>query len=232
MKFLNTELGTIQKRYKRFLSDITLYSGEKIHAHVPNTGKMDTCLGDNWKVLVSKSDNPNRKLPYTLECTHNGKTWISVNTARTNKLVHEAIENNVISETHGYKSIQAEKKIYDSRIDFFLSGHDLKSDMYIEVKNATLSDEKGTSMFPDAVSTRGQKHIEDLIKIKKSGLEAAMIYVVNREDVNVFTTADDVDPQYSKLLKEAYDLGVKVLAYQTKITTKEIKIVKRIEVKL
>jgi len=232
MKFENSTTGTIQKRYKRFLSDITLDNGEQINAHVPNTGSMTGCWSENWNVLVTKSDNPKRKLPYTLELTHNGKTWISVNTSRTNKLVQEAIEQSKIQELLGYESIQAEKKIFDSRLDFFLSEHENQKDVYVEVKNATLTDNNGTCLFPDSVSTRGQKHLIDLMKIKESGTRAVMLYVVNREDVSRFSPADQIDPQYAKLLREAADKGVEILAYQSKINEEEIYIDKRIEVNL
>jgi len=232
MKFEKSTTGTIQKRYKRFLSDITLDDGEQINAHVPNTGSMTQCWGEDWKVLVTKSDNPKRKLAYTLELTNNGHTWISVNTSRTNKLVHEALEGSKIKELLGYKSIRAEKKIFDSRLDFFLSEHDNKADAYLEVKNATLTDNEGTCLFPDSVSTRGQKHLIDLMKIKETGTRAIMLYVVNREDVDSFSPASQIDPEYARLLKEAAKKGVEVLAYQSKINDKEIYIDKKIKVNI
>lgn len=232
MNYKDTQIGIITNRYKRFLSDITLANGECINAYVPNTGAMTTCWEKGWKVLISKSDNPKRKMPYTLELTHNKKTWICVNTSITNKLVQEALDSNTINELKGYESIQPEKKICDSRLDFYLSNHPTHSDAYVEVKNVTLLGEDNTALFPDSISTRGQKHLKDLIKIKESGLRAVMLYVVNREDADSFSPAIKIDSKYAELLKEANSKGVEILVYQSKISETEIKIYKKLKVKL
>ena len=222
--------GRIQKRYKRFLSDITLNNGEFVHAHVPNTGSMTNCWGENWKVLLTYHDDPKRKMKYTLECTHNGKTWIGVNTSRTNKIVKEALDLGLIKELKGYKDIKPEKKYGEkSRIDFFLSNHKSKEDCYVEVKNVTLND-GNKALFPDAVSTRGQKHLKDLIQIKREGQRACMLYLINRGDTTSFSAAKEIDPEYARLLKEAKASGVEILAYQTEITDQEIKLAKKIKV--
>mgnify|MGYP000526980984 CR=1 FL=1 len=232
MKFEKPVLeGKIEKRYKRFLSDITLKDGEFVHAHVPNTGSMTNCWAQGWKVLVTYHDDPKRKMKYTLEATHNGKTWIGVNTSRTNKIVKEALELKLIKELNGYKNLKPEAKVHDSRIDFFLSDHKSKPDCYVEVKNVTLNQGK-KALFPDAVSTRGQKHLRDLIKLKEEGLRACMLYLINRRDVESFEPAIEIDPEYAKLLKEAKKAGVEILAYQTKITKKDISITDKIKVKV
>lgn len=232
MKFeLPTETGIIHKRYKRFMSDIVLQNGEQVVAHVPNTGSMKTCWQPNWKVLVTKNDDPKRKLKYTLQMTHNGKTWIGVNTALTNKLVHEAIENQVIKELTDYNKIKPEQKVLDSRIDFFLSDGKNK-DAYVEVKNVTLLGDSKTALFPDSVSTRGQKHLKDLTELVKSGQRAVMLYVVNREDVTTFSPADAIDPKYGELLRIAHKAGVEVLAYQCSLNESQVKIERSIKVKL
>lgn len=232
MKFeLPTETGVIHKRYKRFMSDIELNNGEQVVAHVPNTGSMKTCWEPNWKVLVTKSDDPKRKLKYTLQMTHNGNSWIGVNTALTNKLVQEALENQVIKELSDYKNIKPEQKILDSRIDFFLS-EGKQSDAYVEVKNVTLLGKENQALFPDAVSTRGQKHLKDLTELVKSGHRAVMLYVVNREDVETFSPADTIDPKYGQLLREASKAGVEILAYQCSLSETEIKIKKALKVEL
>lgn len=223
--------GIIKDRYKRFLSDITLKNGEFVHAHVPNTGSMKNCWDKGWKVLVTYHDDPKRKMQYTLEATHNGKSWIGVNTARTNKIVKEAIELNLIKELKGYKHLKPEAKILDSRIDFFLSEHKSKADCYVEVKNVTLN-EGSLALFPDSVSTRGQKHLKDLIQLKAKGLRACMLYLINRSDVTLFSPASSIDPEYARLLKEAKKVGVEILAYQTKITKKEIILQDKVKVKL
>lgn len=233
MKFiLPTYKGIITNRYKRFLSDIDLSDGQKINAHVPNTGSMKTCWEPGWKVLVTHNNDPKRKMKYTLEMTHNGSSWICVNTGMTNKLVKEALEGDVISELTGYKNIKPEKKVKDSRIDFFLSESSEHSDCYVEVKNVTLKGEGKIALFPDSVSTRGQKHLKDLMEIKEEGLRAVMLYVINREDVDEFSPAQDIDPTYAKLLKQAHDKGVEVLAYQCSLSENEIVLKKKIKVSI
>ncbi len=230
MKFKNKLIpGTIRKRYKRFLSDIELSSGEVITAHVPNTGSMKTCWEPGWKVYLSQSDDPKRKLKYTLEMTNNGQTNICVNTAMTNKLVREALEQKNITELEAYNEIRPEKKVHDSRLDFYLTQEGLV-DAYVEVKNVTLLGKNQTALFPDSVSTRGQKHLKDLIKLKEEGHRSVMLYIVNREDVTKFAPAKDIDPEYAKLLKEAYRKGVEVLAYQCDLSADKIEITHKIEV--
>lgn len=232
MKFEHpTTTAVIHKRYKRFMSDIELPNGEIVVAHVPNTGSMKTCWEPMWKALVTKTDDPKRKLKYTLQMTHNGETWIGVNTAMTNKLVQEALENDVVKELTGYENIKPEKKVLDSRIDFFLSDGKNK-DAYVEVKNVTLLGDPGEVLFPDGVSTRGQKHLIDLTKLAQEGQRAVMLYVVNREDGNIFKPADAIDPEYGKLLRKAHKAGVEVLAYQCKLSDKGIKLSHSIEVDL
>lgn len=222
MKFeKRTSLGKIHKRYKRFLSDIELPNGEIINAHVPNTGSMKECWAPAWKVLLTHADDPKRKLQYTLEMTHNGKTWICVNTGLTNKLAHEGIANGVVKELEGYGTIKPEQKYKASRIDFFLSGHDSLPDCFVEVKNVTLI-EGERALFPDAVSTRGQKHLLDLMEIVDQGQRACMLYVINREDAQSFSPAQEIDPEYARLLKQAQEKGVEILAYRCKLNEEEI----------
>lgn len=231
MKFSNKLIqATIQKRYKRFLADVTISdSGEQLTAHVPNTGAMTNCWAPDWPALLSKSDNPKRKLPYTLEMTHNGKSFIGVNTSLTNKIAKEAIETGIITELNDYGEIKAEQKYGDSRLDFKLSGHKKFADTFVEVKNVTLND-NSTAIFPDAVTTRGQKHLQELIKIKNEGYRAVMLYIIAREDINKFSPARNIDPEYSRLLQKAFKNGVEILAYQCKLNQNEIKVYKRIEI--
>lgn len=232
MKFKSKLIkAKILKRYKRFLSDIELSSGEVICAHVPNTGSMKTCWEPGWTVYLSKSDDPKRKLKYTLELLHNGDSFISINTSMTNKIVKEALLEGKISEFKDYKTIKPEQKILDSRLDFYLTEEGLP-ETYIEVKNVTLLGENNHALFPDAVTTRGQKHLKDLIQIAKSGKNACMLYLVNRQDVETFSPALKIDPEYGAILKEAKDKGVQILAYQTKITTDEISISKKLPILL
>jgi sugar fermentation stimulation protein A len=207
--------GILLNRYKRFLADVVV--GEKSFvAHVPNTGSMTSCWEPDWKCALSVSDNPKRKMPHTLEMTHNGNTWIGVNTANANKLTHLWLKEALIPELHGYSMIQSEKKIGDSRIDFYLEGHSTYPPCYVEVKNVTLKLD-GDAQFPDAVSVRGQKHLRELMELKKQGFRTAMLYVVQREDVNLMRPAHSIDKVYGALLKEAHASGVEILVYQCRM---------------
>ena len=240
MKFLAplTE-GKIIKRYKRFLADIELPNGEVITAHTANTGSMKTCWEPGWKALISFHDNPKRKLKYSLEMTYNGQTWIGINTSLPNKLAKEAIENGLIKELKGYPFIKPEVKTGDSRIDLLLSKEkealSKRDQCFVEIKNVTLkgdNHQNKAALFPDAVSTRGQKHIQELIKLHKEGYNAALLFIVQREDVDYFTPAEKIDPVYSSLLKDAVAEGVLVLAYKCAMSKNEIVVNKRIPVKL
>ena len=240
MKFLAplTE-GKILKRYKRFLADIQLSSGEVITAHTANTGSMKTCWEPGWKVLISFHDNPKRKLKYSLEMTHNGQTWIGINTSLPNKLAKEAIENGLIKELKGYPFIKPEVKTGNSRIDLLLSKEketpSKEDQFFVEVKNVTLKGDdhqKNAALFPDSVSVRGQKHIRELIRLHKEGYKTALLFIVQREDVDYFTPAKDIDPLYSSLLNEAAASGVLILAYQCTMSKEGIVVNKSLPVKL
>jgi sugar fermentation stimulation protein A len=222
--------GIILKRYKRFLADVELPSGEVIVAHTANTGSMKTCWEPGWKVLLSYHDNPKRKLKYSLEMTHNNETWIGINTGVPNKLGYEAIEDGTIKELQGYKKIKPEVKIGKSRIDLLLSESEELPDCYVEIKNVTLKGEGTKVLFPDAVTERGQKHLNELMEIVESGKSACMLYIVQREDVDSFSPADLIDTKYGELLREASNKGVKILCYQCSLSPEEIKIVKPIPV--
>jgi sugar fermentation stimulation protein A len=203
------------RRYKRFLADI-IVNDKEFTAHVPNTGSMLNCWEPNWRCAVSKSSNPNRKLSYTLEFTHNGVSWIGVNTANANKLVHEWLSSEKLRELKGYSQIESEKKVGPSRIDFFLDGHLHHPSTYVEVKSVTLKLD-GVAQFPDAVSLRGQKHLKELIELKHSGHRSVMLFVVQREDVDLMRPCWQIDKNYARLLKEAHEAGVEVLVYQTRM---------------
>lgn len=210
----------LKKRYKRFLADILIQDKIEV-AHVPNTGSMTSCWEEDWVCLVTESNNPARKLKYTLELTHNGVSWIGVNTANANKLVKEWLTSEILSPFIGYQKITPEKKVGASRFDFFLEGHQTLPDCYIEVKNVTLKLD-GLAQFPDAVSERGQKHLRELVDLKKAGYRTCMVYVVQREDVDSFKAAQTIDPQYARLLQEANQSGVEVYVYQCRLTEKGI----------
>jgi sugar fermentation stimulation protein A len=222
--------ATILKRYKRFLADIDL--GEKIiTAHVPNTGSMQSCWEPNWKCALSVSKNPDRKMPHTLELIHNGETWIGVNTGNANKLAKLWLTQNMLPELSGYKTIVPEKKIGQSRVDFYLEDHASEPACWVEVKNVTLKLD-GHAQFPDSVSERGQKHLRELMEIKRAGLRAAMLFVIQREDVHKFSPAASIDPTYASLLKEAQKAGIEIYAYQCKMGLEELTLGQKLKIEL
>jgi sugar fermentation stimulation protein A len=227
MKFKNPLVsGTFVKRYKRFFADV-IVDGNIVVAHTANTGTMKTCLGENWPTLLSFHDSPTRKLKYSFEMISNGKTWIGINTSLTNGLAIEAIQNGVIPELKGYRDLKPEAKIGQSRIDILLSNGE-NEQCYVEVKNVTLSDEKGHCLFPDAVTERGQKHLRELQELKSKGIRTVMLFIVQREDCHTFKMENEIDPVYCKLLKEVMNDGVEVLVYQCKLSPEEIVVHKKL----
>lgn len=207
----------IHKRYKRFLADVTIESsGEDLTCYVPNTGSMKNCWAPGQKVLLSESNNPKRKYKYTLEMIHNGQTWIGINTSKTNDIAEEAIRSGTINDFNGFDHIRREVKSGKSRIDILMSN--LKGDKcFIEVKNVTLVEEENIASFPDSVTTRGQKHLDELIAIKKSGTRSAMLYIIQRDDVHTFTPAKNIDPKYALKLAKAMEEGVEIYAYKCQL---------------
>jgi sugar fermentation stimulation protein A len=223
--------GKLIRRYKRFLADVRLTNGKIITCHCPNTGSMKTCIGDNWSVSLSKSDNPARKYPHTWEMVHNGRCWIGINTHLANGIAQEAIENGTITELQGYDIIEREKKYGEnSRIDILLRNE--KQKCYVEIKNVTLVEDDGFFRFPDSVTSRGLKHLNELRQVVKNGDRAVMLYVIQRNDGTIFKVADHIDPEYAKYLKIAYREGVEILPYLADVTPSEIKIVKKIDFSL
>lgn len=207
--------ATLIKRYKRFFAD-TEINGDILTAHLPNTGSMKSCWEAGWRCALSYSNNPSRKLTHTLELTHNGKSWIGVNTSLANKMAYTFIKNNLIPSLSGYSSIEREKKIGNSRLDLFLSGHTTLPSCYVEVKNVTLKLDE-IAQFPDAITERGQKHLVELMKNKENGMRSVMLYIVAREDVELMKPAKSIDPKYASLVEKAHQLGVEFIAVQCKI---------------
>lgn len=206
--------GVMLSRYKRFFADVRLEDGSIVTAHVPNTGSMRGCWDKHWPCLLSYHDEAHRKLKYTLEFTHNGLSWIGVNTSMTNKLVKAALEHKLIPELSSFAQIQPEYKIGDSRLDFLLQSAKGEQS-FVEVKNVTLKEEKSSrALFPDAKTTRGQKHVQELTQLQSLGHKTFMFFAVQRSDVDCFSIAKSIDPEYFRLLKEAHDLGVEILVYQ------------------
>ncbi len=219
--------GRLIKRYKRFLADIELETGEIITAHCPNTGPMTgVCIPDSM-VQVSKSDNPKRKLAYTWEMIQLGSTWVGTNTAIPNRVIKLALQQKLLPELAArYSTVQSEVpygKDKKSRIDFLLTGDDTQPAIYVEVKSVTLAT-ANLALFPDTVTTRGQKHLRELTELVPK-IKAVMLYFINRGDCNVFAPSDSCDPKYGELLREAVVQGVEVLPYRFEITPQGIRLI-------
>jgi len=227
MKFENLLHGKLIKRYKRFLADIILDDGSEITAHVPNSGRMTSTIEDDCDVWVSHHDNPKRKLKYTLELTKIDDIMICTNTSVANKLGVEAIEDGTIKELQGYSSLKTEQKYgQNSRIDILLENENKKC--FVEIKSVTLKLD-GMLAFPDAVTSRGEKHLQELSDMVKYGHRAIMLYIVQRTDQLPFKIAASIDKKYASSFEVARKNGVEVLVYQSTIDLDEIKIVKKID---
>jgi len=230
MKFKNLLSARLKKRYKRFLVDVVLADGTELTAHCPNTGSMRGCLAAGNPVLLSRSGNPARKYPFTLEMIQVDGFWVGVNTGLTNHLVREAIENGVVNDLGRISRIQAEVKVSaGSRLDFLLY-HGVGK-IYLEVKNCTLVEGK-RAMFPDAVTSRGTRHLRELAELAQSGQGAAIFFCVQRMDGEVFAPAAHIDPLYARTLAEVVDQGVRVMAYQAQVGPAEIRLTHALPVQL
>jgi sugar fermentation stimulation protein A len=220
------------KRYKRFLADVILNDGTVLTAHCPNTGSMLGCQTPGSRVWLSRSDNPKRKYAHTWELVElDGGTMVGINTGRSNSLVREAIESGLIGELAGYEAIRPEVRYgnENSRADFLLSG--ANGSCYVEVKNVTAAVDDGIALFPDAVSTRGTRHLRELMgSLRQAGQRAVLCYCVQRCDVAQVRPADDIDPEYGVTLREALDAGVEVIAYRATLNPEAVALVERIPV--
>lgn len=211
------------KRYKRFFADVALDDGSELTIHCANTGSMKNCLSPGQPCWFSRSDNPKRKLPGTLEIiTTTGGRLAGVNTARPNKLVVEAIENGLISELQGYDTLRTEVRYGEekSRIDILLEqGED---QCYIEVKSVTLEMLGKQARFPDAVTSRGAKHLRELMHVVERGQRGVLVFCVQLTEIEEVSAAEDIDPFYTQTLAEAIAAGVEVLVYGCRLSRDEI----------
>ena len=221
MKFENSlTKGKLVKRYKRFLADVELPSGEIVTAHCANSGSMMGLKSEGSRVYLSPNTNPKAKLDWRWEMVEADGALVGINTSRPNHIVEEAILDGTISELQGYPDLRREVKYgKNSRIDILLEGSNL---CYVEVKNVTLKvgDE---ARFPDAVTARGAKHLEELMDMVRDGHRAVMVYLVQRADCENFSIAEDIDKKYADTLRKAIDGGVEVLCYHCTLTPNEIK---------
>ena len=215
--------GILLKRYKRFLADVKLETGEIVTAHCPNTGSMKGCCEPGRTVYLSIHDNPRRKYKYTWELIAMPTSMVGVNTLVPNRLIYKSIVQKLIPELSDYKNIQREVKIGEhSRIDLMLTdGGDERC--YIEIKNCTLVNE-GIARFPDAVTSRGLKHITELENLAEAGHRCLMFYFIQRMDARVFRPADHIDPDYARRLRQAVAKGIEIMAYDVHISLQGIKL--------
>jgi len=211
--------GILLRRYKRFLADILLDDGKKITAHTPNTGSMMQCAVAGYRVLVSVTENQTRKYPHTLELIEVNRSWVDTNTLRANRVVEEGLRQGRISNLQGY-NVQPEYRFGASRIDFFLQKG--ASKVLIEVKNVTLCCSETTACFPDAVTVRGQKHLRELMTAAAQGYRSIILFLVQRGEALAFAPADQIDPEYGRLLRAAVACGVEPLALQTVVTPESV----------
>ena len=229
MKFTKSLIkGKLVKRYKRFFTDIKL-NQETIVAHCPNTGSMMGLLDEGNEVFVSKNDDPKRKLKYTLEIIKVKKNLVGVNTHFANKIAFHGLSNNLVKEVKNSNNIKPEVFFdKETRFDFLVEKNNQKT--FVEVKNVTLSRKDKLAEFPDAVTSRGSKHLKTLIEATKKGYKTYLLFLVQIQGVTDFKIAKDIDKEYYENYKLAKKAGVKFLAYRCKISSKEIKIEKKIKI--
>jgi sugar fermentation stimulation protein A len=213
--------GILLKRYKRFLADVKLESGRTVTAHCPNTGSMHSCCEPGRTVALSYHPDPGRKHRYTWEMIKMGGGWVGVNTAIPNGLAGMAARFGLIPEFISYTKVQREVRCgVNSRIDLLLEGPPGR--MWVEIKNVSMV-EGDTVCFPDAVTERGKRHLEELTRVVAEGDRAAMLFVVQRSDGMVFRPADHLDPDYGHALRQAAERGVEVLVYRAEVSPDRVR---------
>ncbi len=211
--------GRLIKRYKRFLADVTLDSGEVIIAHCTNSGSMKSCLEEDAEVYLSPVTDPKRKTRFTWEMIKINGSWVGINTSLPNKFAYEMMKENAIPGLEGYTEIRREVKYNESRLDIFAQKPG--ETCFVEVKNVTMK-EGEMALFPDAVTLRGQKHLKTLMTLKGKGIRAVMLYVIQRMDVDAFGPAVAIDPAYALLLREAYEKGVEIIPVQVRVSPESV----------
>ena len=223
MKFKDRLLqGTFINRYKRFFVDIN-FRGKIITAHCPNTGSMMGLLNKGNKTWFSGSNDPKRKLKYSLEIIKVGKSLVGINTLLTNKLIFEALNLKKIKSLIKFDNIKTEVKFSnDTRFDFLISNS--KEKCLLEAKNVTLLRNKKIAEFPDAITSRGTKHLVELINAKKKGFQSCILYLIQRQDCKAIKIAEDIDNNYKIAFDKAIKSGVKILCYDCKINDEEVKL--------
>ncbi|MBK8180309.1 MAG: DNA/RNA nuclease SfsA [Planctomycetes bacterium] len=233
---MRIELPTLQgrflRRYKRFFADVELDDGRVITAHCPNTGSMLGCLEEGRRAVLRDSLNLERKLRYVLQALQVGRTWVNVDTGLPNAVVPAEIARGRLPELAGYDNVRREVKYgANSRIDVLLERAD-GARCYVEIKNTTLARGR-VAQFPDAVTERGLKHLEELSKLARlPGHRAVQFFFVSRADVDAFSPAEDIDPAYAAGLRRAAAAGVEILAYRARVRPESLTLERRLEVRL
>lgn len=223
--------GRLLRRYKRFLADIETAEGEKLTVHCPDPGSMRGCLREGAAVRCSLSANPKRRLPHTLEMIRVGRCWVGVNTGRANAAVGRALDRGCVPELAGYARIEREVRASArSRLDFRLVSHpDDPRPAWLEVKSVTLAS-GAVGLFPDSVTERGRRHLEELMQLRRGGARAALLFLVQRADCSSVSPADEIDPAYGETLRAAADAGVELFALGARVTARAIRIERRLPV--
>ena len=235
MKFATPLIpGTLKQRYKRFLADVTLDTGETVTATCPNTGSMLGLTAPGSRVWLSESDSPTRKYRHTWELIEHdlgkGPTLVGINTGRPNAIVTEAIEAKRVKPLTDFVSLRREVKYgANSRIDILLEGGDGRQ-CYVEIKNVHLMRQAGLAEFPDSKTERGVKHLKELTNMVAAGHRAVMLYLVQRGDATRFDIAGDIDPAYAAAFVEARQKGVEMIAYRCRISADEIALEKAVKI--
>lgn len=216
--------GHLERRYKRFFADIVLETGERVTAHCPNPGSMLGLAQPGLACLLSKSDNPKRKLAHTWELAEVGGSLVGINTAHPNRIVKEALAEGLIPSFQDYPQVRPEVRYgAKSRVDFLLQAEGLQ-DLYLEVKNVHLSRQAGLAEFPDCVTARGARHLDELGDMVAAGHRAAMLFLIQRTDCGRFSLAGDLDPAYAEAFARARRRGVEALAFACTISAREIRL--------
>ncbi|RTL53512.1 MAG: DNA/RNA nuclease SfsA [Rhodocyclaceae bacterium] len=231
MKLPTLTPGRLVVRRNRFVAEVALDDDRGVEAHCPNTGSMQGCKTPGSRVWLSPAENPERKLQWTWELVEADGVLVGLHTGRTNALAREAIETGVVQELRGYAGIRPEVRYgsENSRIDLLLTADGLPP-CYVEVKNVTAAVDGGIGYFPDAVTTRGSKHLRELMEVVRDGGRGVIFFCVQRGDVAEVRPADHIDPVYGRTLREALAAGVEALAYRAEISPTEIRLVQRLPV--
>jgi len=230
MKF-NSPLthGRLVRRYKRFLADMVLDDGTEVVAHCTNSGSMKSCLEEGAEVWLSPAADPKRKTRYTWEMIRIDGDWVGINTSQPNVLAFEWIRKGELPGLKGLEGLRREVRWEDSRLDLF--GEENGRGCFVEVKNVTMK-EGDRALFPDAVTERGRKHLHTLVRVRKAGMRALMLYVVQRMDVRIFSPARDIDPAYGQALDEAVHQGVEIIVAQARVSPEGIEFHRLLPVEL